>query len=83
MSKREPGHIPQTTEGSDLLSLRRPPSRWAVRLWVASAAVALIALALLIGSLAPRRHSALRERPEVHVGNQGLPRIQPGAPAGG
>ena len=83
MSTREPGRLPQPTIGSDLFELRRPPSRWAIRLGLLSIAAALIALAMLIGSLAPRRHAAVRARPESHVGDHGLPQIQPGAPSAG
>jgi hypothetical protein len=81
MTKREPGRLPQTTEGAELLELRRPPSPWARRLLWASLAVLLVAATLLIAGVFPERREAVRDRPEAHRLDQGAPTIVPGARA--
>ena len=79
MTKHEPGRLPQTTEGAELLQIRRPPSPWARRLLWTSLALLLAATALLLTGAFPPRRGAVRQRPETHVGDQGLAEVRAGA----
>lgn len=82
MIKRHPGRLWQTTEGSDLLGLRRTPSPWARRLLWASLAVGLLLLAAVAFALLPHGEPKRPAHPGAPPATNADPAERVSLPAG-